>query len=182
MNLRKIAAPYYLFVLLLHCIFLGLEWTMASKFTKPLLMPLLIIYLYKALKSSFPELAKTDHNGNMLSVRPINKSIIVLAFVASWAGDLFLMFEGLGLFIAGMVSFMTAHISYCYLFNQIQPFKRKKCIVSFFTGRICSSFGHRCDEYYQTQSGRFINSRIHLYVCDYDNGGVCFYDHGGKRH
>ncbi len=141
MNLRKIAAPYYLFVLLLHCIFLGLEWTMASKFTKPLLMPLLIIYLYKALKSSFPELAKTDHNGNMLSVRPINKSIIVLAFVASWAGDLFLMFEGLGLFIAGMVSFMTAHISYCYLFNQIQPFKRKNALYPFLLGAFVLHLG-----------------------------------------
>ncbi|MEO0065908.1 MAG: hypothetical protein RI983_1234 [Bacteroidota bacterium] len=141
MNLRKIAAPYYLFVLLLHCIFLGLEWTMASKFTKPLLMPLLILYLYKALKSSFPELAKTDHSGNMLSVRPINKSIIVLAFVASWAGDLFLMFEGQWLFIAGMVSFMTAHISYCYLFNQIQPFKRKNAMYPVLLGAFVLHLG-----------------------------------------
>ena len=95
MNFRKIAAPYYLIVLLIHCTFLWLEWTLASKFTKPLLMPLLLIYLYSALKAPFNVQTlepKTDPDGNPLSTRPISKSIVILAFAASWAGDLFLMF------------------------------------------------------------------------------------------
>jgi len=144
MNFRKIAAPYYLLVLLIHCIFLGLEWTLASKFTKPLLMPLLLIYLYGALKAPFhkPKLIpKTDPDGNPLSTRPIHKSIVILAFAASWAGDLFLMFEGQGLFIAGMVSFMIAHINYCYLFNQIQPFRKKNALYPFLLGAFVFHLG-----------------------------------------
>ena len=144
MNFRKIAAPYYLLVLMIHCIFLGLEWNLASKFTKPLLMPLLLIYLYGALKAPFHQqtlIPMTDPNGNPLSTRPINKSIVILAFAASWAGDLFLMFEGQGLFIAGMVSFMTAHISYCYLFNQIQPFRRKNALYPFLLGAFVLHLG-----------------------------------------
>ena len=144
MNFRKIAAPYYLIVLLIHCTFLWLEWTLASKFTKPLLMPLLLIYLYSALKAPFNVQTlepKTDPDGNPLSTRPISKSIVILAFAASWAGDLFLMFEGKGLFIAGMVSFMTAHISYCYLFNQIQPFRRKNALYPFLLGAFVYHLG-----------------------------------------
>ncbi len=144
MNFRKIAAPYYLFVLLIHCTFLWLEWTKASKFTKPLLMPLLLIYLYSALKAPFHQqtlTTKTDPDGNTLSIRPIHKPIVILAFVASWAGDLFLMFEGQGFFIAGMVSFMTAHISYCYLFNQIQPFRKKNALYPFLLGAFVLHLG-----------------------------------------
>lgn len=144
MNFRKIAAPYYLFVLLIHCTFLWLEWTKASKFTKPLLMPLLLIYLYSALKAPFHQqtlTTKTDPDGNTLSIRPIHKPIVILAFVASWAGDLFLMFEGQGFFIAGMVSFMTAHISYCYLFNQIQPYTKKNALIPLLLGAFVFHLG-----------------------------------------
>lgn len=132
MNFKKIAAPYYLIVLSIHCGLLWMEWTNVSKFTKALLMPLLLVYLYKAISSPFMAGINgptTDHQGNILSTRPISKPAIVIAFLASWAGDLFLIFEGQGLFIAGMVSFMIAHICYIYLFNQIQSPKAKKSLL-----------------------------------------------------
>jgi uncharacterized membrane protein YhhN len=144
MNFKKIAAPYYLLILLLHCIFLGIGWTMASKLTKPLLMPLLLFYLYQALTQSFNahiESPKTDPEGNILATRPISKAVIILAFIASWAGDLFLMFEGIGLFIAGMISFIIAHISYCYLFNQIQPYSRKNAVIPILLGAFVFHLG-----------------------------------------
>jgi len=144
MNFKKIAAPYYLLILFLHCIFLGMGWTTVSKLTKPLLMPLLLFYLYQALTQPFSapiEAPKTDTEGNVLATRPISKAVIMLAFIASWAGDLFLMFEGIGLFIAGMISFIIAHISYCYLFNQIQPYRRKNAVIPILLGAFVFHLG-----------------------------------------
>jgi uncharacterized membrane protein YhhN len=132
MNFKKIPAPYYLIVLFIHCSLLAFEWTAVSKFTKALLMPLLMVYLYKALSTPFTAETtgpKMDYEGNILSTRPISKPAIILAFIASWAGDIFLIFEGQGYFIAGMISFMIAHIGYIFLFNQIQAPSAKKSLL-----------------------------------------------------
>ncbi|MBS4065018.1 MAG: lysoplasmalogenase [Chitinophagaceae bacterium] len=104
------------------------------------------MYLFSAIKSTLNQQTltltpKTDPDGNPLSTRPINTSILILAFTASWAGDLFLMFEGQGLFIAGMVSFMIAHVSYCYLFNQIQPFRKKNALYPILLGAFVFHLG-----------------------------------------
>lgn len=144
MNYKKIAAPYYLIVLSIHCGLLWMEWTNISKFTKALLMPLLLVYLYKAISSPFMAGITgptTDNEGNVLSIRPISKPAIILAFIASWAGDLFLIFPGQGFFIAGMISFMIAHISYIYLFNQIQPYQRKHSLIPILVGIIVFHLG-----------------------------------------
>lgn len=144
MILKKIVAPYYLFTLLIHCFFLGMEWTLASKITKPLLMPMLLYFLYPIFKGNSGKMAfipKTDEEGNILSTRPISTTIILVAFVASWAGDIFLMFNGQGFFMAGMLSFMIAHISYSYLFNQIQPHSQKNVLIPLLLGAFVLHLG-----------------------------------------
>lgn len=73
--------------------------------TKPLLMPLLIIYF----------LAETNSFTSSL------KKWILLALVFSWAGDLLLMFESIfsNFFIFGLVAFLIAHIFYILFYENI---------------------------------------------------------------
>jgi len=73
--------------------------------TKPLLMPLLIIYF----------LAETNTFTSSL------KKWIVLALVFSWGGDVLLMFESIfsNFFIFGLVAFLIAHIFYIMFYENI---------------------------------------------------------------
>jgi uncharacterized membrane protein YhhN len=73
--------------------------------TKPLLMPLLIIYF----------LAETNSFTSPL------KKWIMLALVFSWAGDLLLMFESIfsNFFIFGLIAFLIAHIFYILFYENI---------------------------------------------------------------
>jgi uncharacterized membrane protein YhhN len=87
-------------------------------FTKPLLMPLLML-------------------GYFLETRPVNlfSRIILLALFFSWMGDVFLLFEQAMpvFFIAGLVSFLTAHLLYIAYFARIPSnavsFLRKRPVM-----------------------------------------------------
>jgi len=74
--------------------------------TKPLLMPLLIIYF----------LANTNSFSSSL------KKWVVLALLFSWTGDVLLMFESMNgnFFIFGLAAFLIAHVFYIVLFDQIR--------------------------------------------------------------
>ena len=73
--------------------------------SKPLLMPLLIIYF-------------------IFTTRPFTsplKKWIVLALVFSWAGDVLLLFDSMSpdFFISGLVAFLIAHIFYILFYESI---------------------------------------------------------------
>ena len=73
--------------------------------SKPLLIPLLIVYL-------------------IVNTQPLNSSLkkwIVLALVFSWLGDVLLMFESIksSFFIFGLVAFLIAHIFYIFFFENV---------------------------------------------------------------
>ena len=74
--------------------------------TKPLLMPLLIVYFVSAVKPFASSLKKW----------------IILALALSWLGDVLLMFELMNssFFIFGLAAFLIAHIFYIILFDQIR--------------------------------------------------------------
>ena len=74
--------------------------------TKPLLMPLLIIYFVSALRSFYSSLKKW----------------MILALALSWLGDVLLIFESMnaGFFIFGLAAFLIAHIFYIVLFDQLR--------------------------------------------------------------
>jgi uncharacterized membrane protein YhhN len=81
--------------------------------TKPLLMPLLVIYFVSALKIFSSSLKKW----------------IIPALLFSWAGDVLLMFESMNsnFFIFGLVAFLIAHIFYILFYeNLIQHESIKK--------------------------------------------------------
>ncbi len=88
MNLRKLIAPIYVVVLLVHCFLLWSEQLEMACITKILLMPLLLLYLAEALAPSTIKLK--------LSTR-----LVALAFLASWGGDIFLLYTGNLFFIGG---------------------------------------------------------------------------------
>ncbi len=74
--------------------------------TKPLLMPLLVIYFVSAVRSFSSSLKKW----------------LILALAFSWLGDVLLMFESAddSYFIFGLIAFLLADIFYIILFDQIR--------------------------------------------------------------
>lgn len=75
-------------------------------FTKPLLMPLLLLGFY---------LSSTKGNNTGFY-------FIVSALVLSWAGDVLLQMKGM--FIPGLISFLLAHIFYIVYFIRSNPDKK----------------------------------------------------------
>ncbi|NCU05658.1 MAG: lysoplasmalogenase [Chitinophagaceae bacterium] len=97
---RKAIIAWYVYaiVVLLDLLFIYLNMGYERWFTKPLLMPLLMIGFYisctqRTTKSFF---------------------LIIAALLFSWGGDVLLQMEGL--FIPGLVSFLLAHIFYIIYF------------------------------------------------------------------
>lgn len=80
-------------------------------FTKPLLMPVLMIAFYSASNSK---------KGKLFY-------FILLALFLSWAGDVLLMMKNM--FIPGLVSFLLAHIFYIIYF--LQTNRQKKGLLQF---------------------------------------------------
>ena len=73
------------------------ERTRARQITKPVLMPLLLLFYW--LKADAPTF------------------LVMLALVLSTMGDIFLLWPGKqGTFIAGLLSFLTAHVLYIVVF------------------------------------------------------------------
>ena len=71
---------------------------------KPLLIPVLLIYFV-----------------NSKSVISFSTTMLVLALIFSWAGDVFLLFEedSSSMFLFGLASFLTAHIFYIVVFQRL---------------------------------------------------------------
>jgi len=74
--------------------------------TKPLLMPLLVLFFIF----------------NTISFSSSLKKWIVIALLFSWLGDILLMFESANsnFFIFGLIAFLLAHIFYIVLFDQVR--------------------------------------------------------------
>jgi len=128
MNIRRMTAPIYVTVLIIHCFLLWTEQLEIARITKILLMPLLLLYLSEALAPSEIKLK-------------LSKGLIATAFLASWGGDIFLLYEGNLFFIAGMLCFMLAHFCYIILFINIQPFKISKAILPIMSGIVVLVMG-----------------------------------------
>lgn len=128
MNIQKMTAPIYVIVLLIHCFLLWVEQLEIARITKILLMPLLLLYLSAALAPS-------------LNKPKLSKGLIAAAFLASWGGDIFLLYEGNLFFIAGMLCFMITHFCYILIFINIQPFKISQAVLPLIGGMVVLVIG-----------------------------------------
>jgi uncharacterized membrane protein YhhN len=105
--MRKQSGVYlFLVVLLIHLTAIYFDSNLIDKITKPLLIILLAVFL-------------------IVNTRRVNSSLkkwVVFALFFSWAGDVLLMFvsDNSNFFLAGLVSFLVAHIFYIVFFHRVR--------------------------------------------------------------
>lgn len=90
----------YAVVVLLELLFIYFDQPQLRWFTKPLLMPLLMLGFYTA---------SVKRNGALFN-------LIFIALFLSWAGDVLLQMKGM--FIPGLISFLLAHVFYIVYFRK----------------------------------------------------------------
>lgn len=105
----KLLFIIYAVVTFLELLFIYTNQSTLRWFTKPLLMPLLMIGFYISCTQRTTK----------------NFFLIIAALLFSWGGDVLLQMEGL--FIPGLVSFLLAHIFYIIYFTKTG--KAKKGLV-----------------------------------------------------
>lgn len=105
----KIIFGIYAVVVLLELLFIYFNQTELRWFTKPLLMPLLMLGFYM----------NSGKRSGILFY------LILFALFLSWAGDVLLQMKGM--FIPGLVSFLLAHVFYIIYF--IKTGKGKKGLL-----------------------------------------------------
>jgi uncharacterized membrane protein YhhN len=92
-------------------------------FLKPVLLPILAFGVY--FYSKFP-----------------TKNTLLTALLFSWIGDVILLFSDIAeiYFILGLVSFLTAHVIYCILFNNQLKTRNSKHKIIFGIGSLLVAF------------------------------------------
>lgn len=99
----------YALVVMLELLFIYFDQAQLRWFTKPLLMPLLMIGFYTV---------SAKRSGTVFC-------LILVALFLSWAGDVLLQMKGM--FIPGLLSFLLAHVFYIVYF--IKTGKGKKGLL-----------------------------------------------------
>jgi uncharacterized membrane protein YhhN len=99
---KSIFLKLYLLVAAINLLLIFLDYGNISPFLKPLLMPLLILYVY--YQEAFSA-----------------KKFLLIGLFFSWIGDILLLFTSKGelFFITGLLSFLLAHVFYIYLFSKL---------------------------------------------------------------
>lgn len=102
----KIIFGSYAVVVVLELLFIYFDQSQLRWFTKPLLMPLLMLGFYTA---------SVKRSGTLFY-------FILSALFLSWAGDVLLQMKGM--FIPGLISFLLAHVFYIIYFSKTEKGKR----------------------------------------------------------
>lgn len=102
----KIIFGIYAVVVVLELLFIYVDQPQLRWFTKPLLMPLLMLGFYAA---------SANRSGTLFY-------LILFALVLSWAGDVLLQMKGM--FIPGLISFLLAHVFYIIYFSKVGKGKK----------------------------------------------------------
>lgn len=109
----------YIAFSILYLIILLSGYERFDLFLKPILIPIIGfgVYFYR----KFP-----------------TKNTLLSGLILSWIGDVILLFTDLGeiYFILGLLSFLTAHIIYCVLFNKQHKVRKKQNRSLFIFGSI----------------------------------------------
>ena len=109
----------FLLIAAINLLLIVLDYATITRFLKPFLMPLLFLYVY------YQEAFST-------------KKFLLLGLTFSWIGDILLLFAAKGelFFIAGLLSFLTAHVFYIYLFSKLGTTEAYKKNLVFWAGFI----------------------------------------------
>jgi len=109
----------FLLIAAINLLLIVLDYATITRFLKPFLMPLLFLYVY------YQEAFST-------------KKLLLLGLTFSWIGDILLLFATKGelFFIAGLLSFLTAHVFYIYLFSKLRTTEAYKKNLVFWAGFI----------------------------------------------
>ena len=92
----------------LFCIYMN--WPQQRMYTKFILVPILICFLYTSASIDKP-------------LKGMWRAYLGLFF--SWVGDVLLIGEGSSFFLSGMIAFVTAHVYYSLFFIQSVPVKKE---------------------------------------------------------
>ncbi len=113
----------FLIIAVFNLVLISLNLDALALFLKPFLIPFLFLYVY------FTEGFST-------------KKILLLALTFSWIGDVLLIFSASNqwFFISGLLSFLTAHLFYIFLFSKLGTFKSYKNSPLFWLGILLTAF------------------------------------------
>ena len=100
----------FLIIATINIVLISLNFDTLSLCLKPFLIPFLFLYVY--LSEAFP-----------------TKKMLLFALTFSWIGDVLLIFSSTSqwFFISGLLSFLTAHLFYIFLFSKLgtsKPYKK----------------------------------------------------------
>lgn len=98
----------YILVCFVHLFFISQGNTEYVSWTKPLLMPvlLLIIWIETRLKTRL-------------------STLLFTGVFSGWLGDVFLMGNGVSYFATGLAAFLAGHVMYLYIFSKEVSLKRQ---------------------------------------------------------
>lgn len=113
----------FLIIAIFNLVLISLNLDALALFFKPFLIPFLFLYVY------FNEGFST-------------KKILLLALTFSWIGDVLLIFSASNqwFFISGLLSFLTAHLFYIFLFSKLGTSKSYKNSPLFWLGILLTAF------------------------------------------
>ena len=105
-------------VALVHLFCIYMNWPQQRVYSKFILVPILMWYLFKSPESDKP-------------LKGMWRAYLGLFF--SWVGDVLLIGEGPNFFLTGMIAFITAHVYYSLFFIQTVPVKKETAAVFYKT-------------------------------------------------
>lgn len=105
-------------VALVHLFCIYMNWPQQRVYSKFILVPILMWYLYRSPESDKP-------------LKGMWRAYLGLFF--SWVGDVLLIGEGPNFFLSGMIAFITAHVYYSLFFIQTVPVKKETAGVFYKT-------------------------------------------------
>jgi len=113
----------FLIVATINIVLISFNYETVALCLKPFLIPILFLYVY--LNEAFA-----------------TKKTLLLALTFSWIGDVLLIFSNANqwFFISGLLSFLTAHVFYIFLFSKLGTSKPYKNNPLFWLGIILTIF------------------------------------------
>ncbi|MDE3235552.1 MAG: lysoplasmalogenase [Bacteroidota bacterium] len=109
--LKKKGILVFWLILLLDCYFTFQGQTAYRNFTKVLLVPVIILYIFLNARKN---------------VYRNTKTLVFFALVAAWVGDILLLNSGTIFFLLGMLAFATMHILFIITFYRFQKIRLSK--------------------------------------------------------